>query len=178
MTTFTTPLNQVESLYVGYFGRAGDPGGVNYWIGQLNAGQASLTSIAASFALSAEAQARYPYLAAPSIGDPGQFVDQVFRNLFNHLPDMPGRIYWVTQLDAAQGNPQAVGAMILDIISGASGLDSTTITNKVDVAADFSSKAANGMTWSSGAAAQSSAEIATVDSTAASVTAAKAATDA
>ena len=27
MTTFTTVLNQVESLYVGYFGRAGDPAG-------------------------------------------------------------------------------------------------------------------------------------------------------
>jgi hypothetical protein len=29
MATFTTPINQIESLYIGYFGRAGDPAGVN-----------------------------------------------------------------------------------------------------------------------------------------------------
>ena len=50
MTTFTTPVNQVSSLYVGYFGRAGDPSGENYWIGQLNSGaitQAEFDSIKA-----------------------------------------------------------------------------------------------------------------------------------
>ena len=33
MTTFTSTTDQVQSLYVGYFGRAGDPAGANSWIG-------------------------------------------------------------------------------------------------------------------------------------------------
>ncbi len=179
MTTFTTPINQVSSLYVGYFGRAGDPSGTNYWLGQLNAGAITLANMASSFASQPDAKAKYPYLANPAIGDPGAFVDQVFQNLFNHTADVAGRAYWVAQLTAAGGTASAVGSMILNIISGASGGDSTTITNKVDVSSDFTVKASNaGTTWNANAAAQSSAEVASVNDTAASVTAAKAMTDA
>ncbi len=179
MTTFTTPLNQVSSLYVGYFGRAGDPNGENYWIGQLNAKTITLQSIASSFATQPEATAKYPYLANPSLADPGTFVDQVFQNVFNHPADAAGKAYWVAQLQAAGGSASAIGAMILNVISGASGADDTTIRNKTDVASDFTVKATNaGTTWNASAAAQSSAEIAATNDTAASVTAAKAATDA
>src|SRR5262245_52141373 len=90
VTTFTTPLNQVSSLYVGYFGRAGDPNGESYWIGQLNAGTVTLSQIAASFSVQPEATAKYPYLANPNIGDPGTFVDQVYQNMFNHTADAAG----------------------------------------------------------------------------------------
>jgi hypothetical protein len=179
MTTFTTTLNQVESMYVGYFGRAGDPAGVNYWVGQLNAKTITLGQLAASFSVQPEATAKYPYLANPNINDPGVFVDQVYLNMFNHVADAAGKAFWVAQLTAAAGNPSAIGAMIQNIIAGAIGTDSTIITNKVDVAADFTVKASNaGTTWNASANAQSSAEIATVTDTAASVTAAKAATDA
>src|SRR5882757_1264571 len=179
MTTFTTPLNQVESLYVGYFGRAGDPAGENYWVGQLNAKTITLAQIAASFSVQPEATAKYPYLANPNISDPGTFVDQVYQNMFNHTADAAGKAYWVAQLTAASGNPATVGAMILNIISGATGVDDTTIKNKVDVAADFTIKATNaGTTWNATAQAQSSLEIAATNDTAASVTAQKAATDA
>jgi hypothetical protein len=179
MATFTTPIAQVESVYVGYFGRAGDPSGANYWIGQLNAGTITLAQVAASFATQPEATSKYPYLANPNLGDPGAFVDQVFQNLFNHTADTAGKAYWVGQLNAAKGNPNVIGQMILNIISGATGTDDTTVKNKVEVAQDFTVKAANaGTTWNAAAAAQSSTEIANTNDTAASVTAQKAATDA
>ncbi len=179
MTTFTTALNQVSSLYVGYFGRAGDPSGENYWIGQLNAKTITLSQMAASFATQPEATAKYPYLANPNLSDPGAFVDQVYLNLFNHVADVTGKAYWVAQLQAAGGSASAVGQFILNVISGAVAVDDTTITNKVDVASDFTVKATNaGTTWNASAAAQSSIEIAATNETAASVTAAKAATDA
>ena len=177
MTTFTTNFNKIESLYVGYFGRAGDPDGENYWVGQLNAGTITLSQIAASFAVQPEAKAKYPFLANPNISDPGAFVDQVFLNLFNHTADAAGKAFWVSQIIG--GTPAQVGAMILNIISGAVGTDATTIINKVDVAADFTTKATNaGTTWNAAAAAQSSTEISATNDTAASVTAQKAATDA
>ncbi len=81
MTIFTTPLNQIESLYVGYFARAGDPAGANYWINLLSAGTMTLGQIAAAFAVQTEATTRYPYLAFPDLADPRAFVDQVYPQL-------------------------------------------------------------------------------------------------
>jgi S-layer protein len=178
MATFTGN-NAVYQLYVGYFGRAGDPGGSQYWINQINAGAITLQNMAASFSLQPEAIAKYPFLAAPSIANVGAFIDQVYLNLFNHLPDAGGKAYWTAQLTASIGNPTAVGNFILNVISGATGTDNTTIINKVDVAGDFTTKAATaGTTFGAAAIAQSSTELAATNDTAASVTAQKAATDA
>lgn len=61
-----TTLDQVEALYIGYFGRAGEPDGVNYWVGRLNDGY-PVADMAASFADQDEAKAEYPFLATPNI---------------------------------------------------------------------------------------------------------------
>jgi hypothetical protein len=178
VTVFADELSQVESIYVSYFGRAGDPSGASYWVQQRYAG-APLSVIAASFATQPEALTKYPYLAYPYLADPGAFVDAVYQNSFSHGPDAAGRAYWIAQLNAAGGNPTAVGQFILNVISGATGTDSTALTNKVDVARDFTTKASNaGTAWSNTATAQSSAELATVTDQAATVVTAKAATDA
>lgn len=179
MTTFTTVNTQIESLYVGYFGRAADPAGLQYWANQLNAGTTTLAAISASFAVQPEAIAKYPYLASPTISDPTTFVQSVYSQLFGHAADAAGLAYWVGQLNAAKGSPSAVGQMILNIISGATGTDNTIVTNRVTVATDFTAQASNaGTTFTAAVSAQSSAEIATVTDTAASVTAAIAATTA
>lgn len=175
MTTFATTLGQVESLYVGYFGRAGDPPGVTYWTGQLQAGAVTLAQAAASFAVQPEATTKYPYLANPSTGDPGVFVDQVYQNLFAHVADPLGKDYWVNQLKASGGNPQAVGQFILNVIAGARGADDTAVVNKVEVARDFTSKA--GAPWDAITQAQSILEIAAVSSPANTVSTAKIETD-
>ena len=94
-------------------------------------------------------------------------------------PDAAGKTYWVAQLTAAGGSANAVAQFILNVVSGATGTDSTALTNKVDVARDFTTKASNaGTTWNNTANAQSSVELSTVTDQAATVTAAKAATDA
>ena len=79
----------------------------------------------------------------------------------------------------SRGSANAVAQFILNVISDATDSDSTALTNKVDVARDFTTKASTaGLTWSNSAAAQSSAELSTVTDQPATVTAAKAATDA
>ena len=90
-----TPAELIGQLYVGYFGRAADPDGLNYWIGQLNAGM-SLQAIANSFAVQPEATALYSYLAAPEVGDPAAFVTAIYQDLFNRGPDAGGLAYWAT----------------------------------------------------------------------------------
>jgi len=179
VTVFADAYSQVESIYVGYFGRAGDPSGANYWVQQRATAGVSESTIAASFAVQPEAVSKYPYLANPNIADPGIFVEAAYQNLFSHAADPAGKAYWVAQLTAAGGNANAVGQFILNVISGATGSDNAALTNKVDVARDFTTKASNaGLTWSNAAAAQSSAELSTVTDQPATVTAAKAATDA
>ena len=149
--------------------------------GQLNAGTTTLAQIAASFAVQPEATSKYPFLANPNISDPGAFVDQVYQNSFNHPADAAGKAYSVAQLQtAAQGNPSAIGSMILNIISGATGTEPAIITNKVDVAQDFTIKAVNaGTTWNPAVQILSRRPSSrATDETAASVAAAKLATDA
>jgi hypothetical protein len=52
-----------------------------------------LRAIAIIFAAGGEAKSKYPYLANPNIADPGQFVDQIFLNVFNHVADPAGKAY-------------------------------------------------------------------------------------
>jgi endoglucanase len=124
-------LTQVEQLYVGYFGRAGDTAGVQYWIANGGVGSFGFAQVAASFSVQPEAVAKYPFLAAPNIANVGSFIDQVYVNLFGHVADAAGKAFWTTQLNASLGNPQAVGQFIVNVISGAQGTDLTAINAKV-----------------------------------------------
>ena len=44
-----------------------------------------------------------------------------------------GFAYWLGRVVAAASNPQAIGQIIEDIMSGATGVDNTTLQNKVTV---------------------------------------------
>ncbi len=140
------PASQIESLYVGYFGRAGDPAGLTYWHDQLTASQGSLdalTAIAESFSKQAEAQAAYPLLADPQHATQAQvasFITSLYENLFDRVPDASGAEYWQQQFNANLGNPQAVGSFILSVIGGAQTQDAATLANKVEAAKYFSDK--------------------------------------
>ena len=130
-------------MYIGYFGRAADPGGDGYWLNQLSNNSISESGMAASFSVQPEATALYSFLANPSTAtllEIDTFIGSVYQDLFNRAPDPGGLAYWQNQLEANLGNPQAVGAFILDVISGAQGSDQTTIANKVTVADYFTQK--------------------------------------
>lgn len=124
----------VEGLYIGYFGRAGEPDGANYWQYQLDTGQNTPAQAAASFSVQHEATQEYAFLAGTS-SDASAFVDQVYQNLFNRLPDAEGKAYWMDQL--AHAGPSDVGDFILDVISGAQGNDLAAINNKIEAATHF-----------------------------------------
>ncbi len=156
VTTAPFPLSNVndvtEAVYIGYFGRAGDPAGDSYWVNQLNAGHISQTAMASSFSVQPEATALYSFLASPSSATQAQiisFIGSVYEDLFNRAPDSGGLTYWENQLTINLGNPQAVGAFILNVISGARGADQATITNKVTVADYFTQElTADGVSFS------------------------------
>ncbi|MFZ5835876.1 MAG: DUF4214 domain-containing protein [Pseudomonadota bacterium] len=121
----------ITQIYIGYFNRAPDPAGLNYWAGQLQSG-VSVVAIAGSFASQAEAVTSYAYLANPASGA-DDFLASIYDNLFDRAPDAAGLAYWKGEL--AAGKP--VGRMIVDIISGAQGNDKTVIDNKVTAAQNY-----------------------------------------
>lgn len=122
----------ITQIYIGYFNRAPDPAGLNYWVGSL-AGGMPIATIAESFARQSEATSSYAYLANPVGGSVDVFLNAVYNNLFGHAPDAAGLSYWKGELGA--GKP--VGGVIIDIISGARGADKTVIDNKVAVAQSY-----------------------------------------
>ncbi|GLQ17177.1 DUF4214 domain-containing protein [Maritalea porphyrae] len=171
----------ITQIYVGYYDRAPDPVGLQYWIGRLNDGM-SVADIAQSFSVQDESTAKYPYLVTPDVISPKSFINDIYQNLFNRAPDAEGEAYWLAQL--AGGTP--VGEMIIDIISGAkdddTNKDKTMLDNKVAVGIDFAEDTGliSGLDYENNTAAKKAAAdvLDGVDATEASVTAAKAETDA
>ena len=181
VTTPSFPLvsnaDITEAVYIGYFGRAGDPAGVSYWLNQLNSGSISETGMAASFSVQHEATALYSFLANPSTAIQAQittFIEAVYGDLFNRTADTSGLAFWQNNLTTNLGNPQAVGAFILNVISGAQGSDQTTIVNKVTVVDYFTQELSSaGASFTSSANSLAHSEIASVTSNTSTVLAAE-----
>ncbi len=170
-------IDDITNLYVGYFNRAPDPAGLNFWVAQRAAG-ASLDGIANSFSLTSEAQALYGFLAAPLVGNPASFLAGVYSNLFGRTDltgaaDVAGIAYWTAQL----ANPAiSVGRIIVDIISGAQGNDALVVANKSAVGKFFvQSLVDQNLDFNAAAAAAASTAFNGVTSDAATVTTANAA---
>ena len=146
---------QTELIYIGYYDRAADGGGFNFWEGQDALAQAptttggfgqsaavALTNIANSFTPQAETIAIYPFLSNPNpnFSDPTvqagltTFIENVYGNLFGHSADSGGLAYWTGQIESGA---VGLGAAVLAIANGATGSDAIILENKITVALDF-----------------------------------------
>lgn len=122
----TPAEKQITQLYVGYFGRAPDRPGFDFWLAQANAG-GSLLDIANAFAQSPEYQSMYGGL------NNGALIDAIYANLFDRAADAEGKAYWLNELQ----NGMSAGALIVNIINGAQGADKLMIENAAIVANDW-----------------------------------------
>lgn len=143
---FASDTDMIAALYVGYFGRAGDPAGTDYRTGRVEDGMA-WSDIAASYSVQPEAIEQYSFLAHPPSATEGEikiFINNAYQDLFNRASDAAGLNYWQAYLSANLNSPEAVGAFILDVINGAqntaAGNDQTTILNKVHIAEYLTAK--------------------------------------
>lgn len=143
---------QLELIYLGYFNRAADGGGLNYWGTQnaqaQNGGQtidAALTNIADLFAPQQETIALYPFLesSGTDLTTPtaqaglGTLIANVYQNLFDRAADAAGAAYWLGQVTSGA---IGLGSAILAIANGATGTDATELQNKITVALDFTNR--------------------------------------
>ena len=178
----STQIDAITALYVGYFDRAPDPAGLQFWIDQIDNGR-EFNTIAADFAASPEAVALYPYLTTPDVSSPAAFITSIYANLFGRAPEAEGLEFWTGVLEDGS---VSVADMIEAIIMGARDdadagtFDKSVLDNKVEVGLDFALEAGNvaGFEFDADAKAAAVAAVNGVTEDQATVDAAKAATDA
>ena len=85
----TIQSNELQKLYIAYFGRPGDPSGINYWLSRSNE---SLTLRSISNELSRQDE----YKEHISCNRSFDFkINQLYLNLFNRKVDFKGLNYWM-----------------------------------------------------------------------------------
>jgi hypothetical protein len=161
LNALTSPSQVLTELYVGYFDRAPDVSGLNYWLtnyntppaqspGGVNLFYQNLGQAAASFAdpHQTETVTLYPFLANPQAASYSAvvtFLNAAYGNLFNRTPDTLGEEYWATSIAKSLGipvpvfgnptidndGPVAASQALLALILGAQANDAQTIANKV-----------------------------------------------
>ncbi|WBS04662.1 DUF4214 domain-containing protein [Pseudoduganella sp. SL102] len=139
-----------QALYIGYFGRAADPGALASFQLQLSALEAptnvidfaarynsdpSVKALVDSFGTSLESKELYS-------GDTTSFVNAIYTNILDRAPDAEGLAFWTGAIDSgalSRANASISimsGALANDSAQGR--LDATLIDKKIDVATNFS----------------------------------------
>ncbi|MES2149255.1 MAG: DUF4214 domain-containing protein [Pseudomonadota bacterium] len=132
----------VQQIYIAYFGRPADAGGLAWHKSVLLAANAPTTIVALSeayasnaalkaeidsFGTSAESAALYP-------GNNDTFISAIYRNLFGREADAAGKAFWVSVLD--RGLITRASAAI-SLMAGAQSTDIDVINKKTLVASNF-----------------------------------------
>ena len=126
----TSALNKAQQLYVGYYGRPGDPDGQEFWADKIDAAGMVTSEIANAFGTSAEFTDVFGSLTNE------EAVIALYDNLYNRVPDDGGKAFYVGQLDSGA---MTLANIVVDIINGTQGElgdggDLDVLTNRVDVA--------------------------------------------
>tara|TARA_B100000965_G_scaffold164726_1_gene137100 strand:+ start:331 stop:1704 length:1374 start_codon:yes stop_codon:yes gene_type:complete len=91
MTTFVS--HDLQKLYLAYFGRPGDPSGINYWLSTLNQ-SLSLSSV------SVELSRQDEYTKYIAINKSLESkINKIYLNLFNRKADFDGLNYWIAMIN-------------------------------------------------------------------------------
>lgn len=150
--------SDLQQLYIGYFGRAADQAGLNFWLGAINNDGLSLANVHAAFVNSAEYNAQYEGLTLT------QKVAAVYQNVLGRAADAEGAAFWTK---AIEDGTITEDQLIEGLLSGLSTKDAQTISNKIVVANYYTS--AKGDAYNEASKAESSAIISTVTDKLASV---------
>lgn len=131
-------LAKLTDLYLAFFGRAPDVGGLEYWqMRNLQDGR-DFQTISKDFAWSVEAQSRFPVAASNR-----DFVQNIYQNCFGRNPDTGGWDYWTGRLNGLgqtdlNDRGSFVGEMLLGAYAVTSGsTDRELLSNKHDVAMQY-----------------------------------------
>jgi len=129
---FTTEQS-IQQLYLAYFGRPADAGGLAYWENAVANQGVSLAAVSADFAAQPEYKATYANMSND------QIINTIYHNLFNRAPDQAGLSYWSGHLTAGD---LTINTIVNNIAASAlqdpaQGPDSIAVESKVAASVAF-----------------------------------------
>ncbi|MGE4533518.1 DUF4214 domain-containing protein [Halomonas sp.] len=147
-------LDLAQSLYIAYYGRAADQGGLEFWADKIQ--EDGLEPVLADFGNSAEFQDRFGDLSNEEL------VDNLYQQLFDRSADIEGLQFYVGVLESGDKN---LAEIAYEILQGAQEPDSTTLANKLDAANAYTAAAGDDYVLEDGIAAVSDANVEAPDLT-------------
>jgi hypothetical protein len=125
---YTDYLEQVQKIYIGYYGRAADPIGQVYWATQLDNAGGNLATIINAFGTSAEATTLFSGMTNMAK------VNAIYQQCFHRDAEVAGLTYYTNALTAGTYTQASI---MLNILNGATGTDATAVVNKLSAASRY-----------------------------------------
>lgn len=119
---------KVQQLYVAYFGRPADPGGLDYWLDALDANVVSVADISHYFAASPEYRDNYSHMDSRTV------VTKIYEHLFGREAEAAGVDFWAGVLDRGI---LSIDDAVRKISEAAVGTDAIAFGSKVAAASVF-----------------------------------------
>lgn len=128
MAIVNAHVQAVQQLYVAYFNRPADFGGLDYWTNVVAAANGDTSAVSAQFATSKEYTDVYKDMTS------AQIVDKVYQNLFGRPAEEGGKKYWADLLDA---KTISIDTVVREVGAAALTTDKEAYENKVAGATAF-----------------------------------------
>jgi hypothetical protein len=119
---------KVQQLYVAYFGRPADPGGLDYWLNALDANVVSVADISHYFAASPEYRDNYSHMDSRTV------VTKIYEHLFGRDAEAAGVDFWAGVLDRGT---LSIDDAVRKISEAAVGTDALIFNGKAAAATAF-----------------------------------------
>ena len=150
--------DDVQKIYIAYYGRPADAVGLAFWESQLGATGGNLSDIIGSFGASSEFDTCFGGLSDSSL------ISNIYQQLFGRDPDAGGLAFYLAELQAERMTLQSISIAVLN---GSQNNDLNIINNKTAASTLFTSSLANGKFKYEGSAAANSAStwLAKIDET-------------
>jgi len=123
-------INIAQQMYVAYYGRPGDPGGVNFWAEKFDA-SSDLNSVLSNFGNSQEYNDNFGSLSNEEL------VNGLFQQMFNRDSDSGGLAFYVGRLESGVATLASIAKQIAD---GSVDSDLVALNNKIEVANSFTDR--------------------------------------
>lgn len=124
----------IQKLYIAYYNRPADVGGLAYWSAVADAVDGDLDSIMNAFGTSAESSALYDGVGTEEI------IQQIYQAIFNREGEAAGVAFYVAKVAAGD---MTTATIALNILNGAQNDDLAIATAKLAVANEFTAGLAN-----------------------------------
>lgn len=122
--------NDVQKLYIAYYGRPGDFNGLQFWCDATRDGVLDIDLVLDSFGESDEYQ---NWLTTIDF-TPATLINQLYLRMFNREAETEGLAFYGNLLESGD---KSLASIALDIANGAKNKDLIALTHKIEVANQF-----------------------------------------